>query len=66
MANIFDNVVARMALFALLAGLLVAAALALLAPRSDLADFSNVIGLGGVIGAVLLEAVVRRVRRKKP
>ena len=59
MPEIFNNVVARLALFALLAALLVAGALRLLAPHTDLADFTNVIGLGGLLGAVFAEAIVR-------
>jgi hypothetical protein len=59
MPDIFNNVVARLALFALLAGLLVAGALRLLAPHTDLAEFPNIIGLGGLLGAVFAEAILR-------
>ena len=65
MPNVFDNLVARLALFALLAALLVAGALRLLAPHTDLADFTNVIGLGGLLGAVFAEAIVRWSRARK-
>jgi hypothetical protein len=65
MPNVFDNLVARLALFALLAALLVAGALRLLASHTDLADFTNVIGLGGLLGAVFAEAIVRWSRARK-
>lgn len=59
MPNVFDNVPVRLALFALLAGLLAAGALRLLAPHTDLAEFTNIIGLGGLLGAVFAEAILR-------
>jgi hypothetical protein len=59
MKSVFENLPARLALFSLLAGLLLAGALRLLAPHTDLADLANVIGLGGLLGAVFAEALVR-------
>ena len=59
MKSVFENLPARLALFALLAGLLLAGALRLLAPDTPLADLTNVIGLGALLGAVFAEAIVR-------
>jgi membrane associated rhomboid family serine protease len=63
--NVFQNAAARFTLFALLAGLLVVGGLMVLAPESELADFANVIGLGGLLGAVIGEAIVRWARAPK-